>query len=129
MVTRYDPAEIPSVYHLDELPQFEKRPGVTQQYFRGLDTLVGFTHITPNKEPSEPHSHPWEQLNYVVEGECDFHVGDEVVTVSSGDLLVIPPDVPHTSEPPSGPCTICFVGPLREDYAAKINYQDEFEVE
>ena len=125
MVRPYDETEIPAVYSRDDMPVHESGPGVTQQYFRGLDTLVGFTTITAEKS-AEPHSHPWEQINYVLEGECEFNVGDETVSASVGDIFVVPPDVPHCAEPPEEPCTILFTGPLREDYAAKTDYQREF---
>lgn len=125
MVREYDSDEIPAVYAKEELPVHEGSTGVTQQYFRGLDTLVGFTRLTSEKTAS-PHSHPWEQINFVLEGACEFHVGDEVVRATAGDIFVIPPDVPHTAEPPTEPCEILFTGPLREDYAVKTEYQREF---
>lgn len=125
MVRDYLEDEIPAIYSRDEMPVHESSPGVTQQYFRGLDTLVGFTTLTPEKT-ANPHSHPWEQINFVLEGECDFHVGDEIVTVSEGDIFTIQPGVSHTAEPPEETCTIMFTGPLREDYAAKTEYQREF---
>lgn len=126
MVREYDSDEIPARYSRYELPTVEKREGVTQAYFRGLDILVGFTMIEPSKSPSEPHSHPWEQINYVLEGSCRFHVGDDVIDISEGDIFVIPPNVPHTSEPPEERCTIQFISPLREDYLSETSYQKEF---
>lgn len=125
MVRTYRKEEIPAVYSRDEIPDHESNPGVSQQYFRGLDTLVGFTTITPEKSPN-PHSHPWEQINFVLDGACEFRVGDEVVAASEGDIFVVPPEVSHTAEPPEAECTILFTGPLREDYAAKTEYQREF---
>lgn len=126
MVRNYDAEQVPAVYNRSTLPVTEKRPGVEQQYFRGLDTLIGFTRVQPGIEP-QPHHHPWEQLNFVLEGECDFRVGDEVVTITEGDMFVIPPGVSHATESVSEVTTICFIGPLREDYARETAYQTEFE--
>lgn len=126
MVRKYHRDEIPSVYNRSQLPHHEKREGVEQQYFRGLSTFVGFTTFD-ERGPGEPHSHPWEQLNFVVDGECRFRVGDEVIDVAEGDLFFIPPDVPHGADSLDGECTICFISPLREDYARFTDYQTEFE--
>jgi quercetin dioxygenase-like cupin family protein len=35
-------------------------------------------------------------VSYVVEGEVRFFVGDERADLAPGDMVTIPPDVPHT---------------------------------
>jgi quercetin dioxygenase-like cupin family protein len=49
------------------------------------------------------------------------------MTVGEGDMFVIPPGVSHNIEAVAEPTIICFMGPLREDYAPKTGYQAEFE--
>ncbi len=41
------------------------------------------------------HSHPHEQLTYVLEGEFEFTIGDETLIVKAGDTLYKQPDVMH----------------------------------
>ncbi len=36
-----------------------------------------------------------EETFYMLEGECEWHVGDEVVRATPGTYLFIPPGVPH----------------------------------
>jgi quercetin dioxygenase-like cupin family protein len=36
-----------------------------------------------------------EETFYVLEGECEWHVGDDVVRATPGTYLFIPPGVPH----------------------------------
>jgi len=50
----------------------------------------------PTKEPDPPHSHPHEQISYVVAGEVLFYLGDEPTRMGPGDLVTVPPDMPHT---------------------------------
>ena len=126
MVRDYHEDRIPAVYNRSELPATEKREGVEQQYFRGMNTLVGFTTAEAGIT-GQPHHHPWEQINFVVEGSCEFRVGDEVAAVREGDIFVIPPDVEHNVESVESSVTICFISPLREDYLPKTAYQEEFE--
>src|SRR6478609_8846190 len=36
-----------------------------------------------------------EETFYVIEGECEWHVGDETIRAIPGTFLFIPPGVPH----------------------------------
>lgn len=126
MVQHYDPEAIPQVYHIDDIPTHDTREGVQSRAFRGVDTMVGIGTLHPEME-AKPHSHPWEQVVYIVDGECDFHVGDEVVSVEEGNIFVIPPDVEHCAETTSDePCLNMDIWPLREDYLYRTEYQNEF---
>jgi quercetin dioxygenase-like cupin family protein len=41
------------------------------------------------------HVHDQEQATYVLSGELEFNLDGEHHALRSGDLIVIPPDVPH----------------------------------
>lgn len=41
------------------------------------------------------HSHPHEQLTYVLSGEFEFTIGDETKIVKAGDVLYKEPNVMH----------------------------------
>ncbi|MFC7167007.1 cupin domain-containing protein [Halospeciosus flavus] len=87
----YDRSEIPSVYNLEEVTPFRDEPGFQQVVFRGIDQMVGFSQVTPEKEDGEPHTHPYEQMNMLVEGRLDFLVDGERVELEPYDTLAIPP--------------------------------------
>jgi mannose-6-phosphate isomerase-like protein (cupin superfamily) len=42
------------------------------------------------------HRHPWMTWEVVVAGRIRARVGDETLELGAGDLLLTPPDVPHT---------------------------------
>lgn len=44
---------------------------------------------------SVPHA-PWDELEYVLDGEMEFRVGDERSSGGPGTLVTIPRGVPHT---------------------------------
>jgi quercetin dioxygenase-like cupin family protein len=50
----------------------------------------------PTGEPDPPHSHPHEQVSYVVSGELIVFIGDEQTRLAPGDMFTVPPDIPHT---------------------------------
>lgn len=129
MVRDYDESEIPSVYNLEEAPAVRDEPGFRQAVFRGIDQMLGFSIVGPDKPDSEPHSHPWEQMNYVAEGRIDFVVGDEVVTLEQHDVITIPPGIEHTSRAVADePAVLLAFWPLREDRLDATDYQDEFRI-
>jgi quercetin dioxygenase-like cupin family protein len=49
----------------------------------------------PAEAPDPPHSHPHEQISYVVSGRVEYFVGEERQTLEAGDMVTIPPHVPH----------------------------------
>jgi len=50
----------------------------------------------PTSEPDPPHSHPHEQVSYVVSGEVIVYIGEEATRMAPGDIFTVPPNVPHT---------------------------------
>jgi len=127
MSRSYDRSAIPSVYNLAEIEPYVEEPGFRQVFFRGIDRMVGFSQIGPERPEGEPHSHPYEQLNLLVEGRLDFLVDGERVELEPYDTLFIPPDVPHTSRAVDGEtATLLAFWPLREDRLDGTAYQREF---
>ena len=86
-----------SVYSWDALPKEVVRPGVSRTAFRGDGALMVMNWLEPGME-KKPHSHPFEQLAYVVRGRVRFEIGDDIVEVGPGEVVRIPPDVMHCGE-------------------------------
>lgn len=70
------------------------REGVAQKAFSGTDATLALHRLQPGHEP-RPHRHVNEQIAYIVSGTADFHVGDQVVRLAPGGIIVIPPNVMH----------------------------------
>jgi quercetin dioxygenase-like cupin family protein len=51
------------------------------------------------------HSHPEEQVSYVVEGELEFVVSGETRIVGPGMAVFIPSNAPHSARTRQGTCT------------------------
>jgi len=43
------------------------------------------------------HTHPGEEIIYVIEGTLEYDIGGKVVTVKAGDVLFVPAGTPHTA--------------------------------
>jgi quercetin dioxygenase-like cupin family protein len=109
------------VARLNEIPGVDARPGVVRQVFSGENATVAVTTLQPGHQ-QYPHSHPHEQIVYVMAGrKMRFVVGDEEAIVGAGDILVVPPGVEHYAENLGGDVVVDFsvFGPRRDDYAAE----------
>lgn len=73
------------------------REGVDRKAVSGEGATVALHRLMPGHEP-KPHAHTYEQIAYIVDGECDFHVGEDVVRLGPGGVVVIPPNVQHWAE-------------------------------
>ena len=51
-------------------------------------------HTLPGNGPSL-HTHPYEEVFIVQEGEVTFVVGTETLTVNGGNVVIVPPETPH----------------------------------
>jgi len=61
----------------------------------GAEQTFGVVRIEPGKR-NPLHLHPnCEELLYVIEGEADHKLGDEMFHLQAGDVIRIPRNVPH----------------------------------
>lgn len=62
------------------------------------------------------HSHPHEQMTYVLEGEFVFKIGNEEKIVKAGDVLYKQPDIEHGCLCLKKGKLIDIFTPIREDF-------------
>ncbi|MCM2680729.1 cupin domain-containing protein [Echinimonas agarilytica] len=62
------------------------------------------------------HSHPHEQLTYVLSGEFKFTVGDEVKTVRAGDTIYKQPNIMHGCVCTQAGTLLDTFTPMRKDF-------------
>ena len=58
--------------------------------------------VSEDREWVQFHSHPWDELTYVVDGEMEFRVGDTHAIGKAGTIVALPRDVPHSLRVPTG---------------------------
>lgn len=62
------------------------------------------------------HSHPHEQLVYILEGEADFTIAGETQRVRKGDSIYIEPDIEHGVKAISEFRALDVFSPQRDDF-------------
>jgi quercetin dioxygenase-like cupin family protein len=68
------------------------------------------------------HSHENEQLTYILEGALKFSLGEdgaEEITVSAGEVLLIPSNVSHKAEALEETLDVDIFSPPRQDWLDK----------
>ncbi|MEO0413124.1 MAG: cupin domain-containing protein [Pseudomonadota bacterium] len=108
----------------DGLPKEVVRRGVERAGFRGEQVLLVMNWLTPGMEVN-PHSHPFEQIAYIVQGRIKFTIEDEIYEVGAGEVIHIPANAVHCGEPIGE--DICMnldiFSPIREDYLHLVEAQ------
>jgi len=69
------------------------------------------------------HSHHNEQITYVLEGALKFWIDGKVIVVNSGEVLTIPPHMPHKAEALADTIDLDVFSPPRADW---INKTDKY---
>jgi quercetin dioxygenase-like cupin family protein len=70
------------------------------------------------------HAHDNEQFTYVVEGALKFWFGDdgkEEMVVAAGEVVVIPPNLPHRAEALHDTVEFDIFNPPRQDWLDKTD--------
>ena len=101
-------------YNFDGIEAVEKIPGVQAKIFHTERMTVAQYEFAPDTTLPE-HSHPHEQIAMVKEGEFELTVGGKIQRLSAGDMLVIPPNVPHSGHSVTAARVMDVFSPVRED--------------
>ena len=67
------------------------------------------------------HHHENEQLSYILEGALKFAIDGREVVVKAGEVLCIPPDMPHAAEALEDTLDLDIFYPPRADWLAKTD--------
>jgi quercetin dioxygenase-like cupin family protein len=67
------------------------------------------------------HSHHNEQITYVLEGALKFWIDGKELVVNAGEVLTIPPHMPHKAEALADTVDLDMFSPPRADWIAKTD--------
>ncbi len=90
-------------------------PGLTGFYAHGSNMTLGLVEIKAGSNLPK-HSHPHEQITFILEGQLDMTIGEEQCALTAGMFYVIPSNVPHGAVAVTDCKVIDVFNPVREDY-------------
>jgi len=67
------------------------------------------------------HSHHNEQITYVLEGALKFGIDGKEIVVNAGEVLTIPPNMPHSAEALADTVDLDIFNPPRADWINKTD--------
>ena len=115
----------PRLFNWHDLPRETVGNGFIDRCgFGGEGVIAVFNWVKPGYVP-RPHQHEFEQLVLILEGECNYRVGDEVFACERGSMVRIPPHTMHCIEVTGNRAVLNLdvFAPVREDYAHLLEHQ------
>ncbi len=107
---------------LKDVRREDMNPKIWRRVITGEKVMMAEIHIA--KGGRVPlHHHESEQISYVVEGALKFELDGREVIVRSGEVLVIPSNVPHKAEALEDTFDFDMFSPIRTDW---LTGQDDY---
>ena len=106
------------LHRWEDLPRERLNSLLERRLITGTNMMIA--HVYLEKGCIVPrHSHHNEQITYVLEGALKFLLGedqDQEVIVNAGEVLTIPPHVPHSAEALEDTLDVDIFNPPREGW-------------
>ncbi len=80
-----------------------------QIFLRGIGqgNVQVMEYVSTDREGPPVHTHEWDEIEIVIDGEAEFRVGNEVTTGGRGTVQFLPAGVPHAVRVPLGEAGSC----------------------
>ena len=95
---------------------FSPEPGLRRRILAHNPRLMLVQHHMEQGWVGARHSHPHDQLVYVISGLLEITVGDERFVVRGGDSFVVKGGVEHQASAPEPAVVLDVFTPTRDDY-------------
>jgi quercetin dioxygenase-like cupin family protein len=106
------------LHRWNDLPREQLKSDISRRLITGTNMMIA--HVYFKKGGEVPmHSHHNEQITYVLEGALKFLLGpeqDREVIVRAGEVLTIPPHLPHSAVALEDTLDVDIFNPPREDW-------------
>ena len=104
-----------TLYNWNQLDQEQLNPRVGRKCIHGSNMTIARLHLMKHAFVPE-HSHLNEQVSMVEQGALRFLFDGREQIVRAGEVLVIPPNVPHAAEALEDTTVVDVFSPPREDW-------------
>ncbi len=99
----------------DDIPVEPLSDLIGRQFLVGTNTMIA--RVLLSKGAHVPrHQHHNEQITYILSGALRFHIEGRDLTVAAGEVLCIPPNVPHEAWALEDTVDLDVFNPPRQDW-------------
>jgi quercetin dioxygenase-like cupin family protein len=124
------PASAATKYSWSTVPLEQVNPTLSRRIVTGKEVMVAHVHLKAGCVVPK-HHHVNEQVTYILQGAMRLWVGDKVdsrsdadgIVLTTGELLVIPSNVPHRAVALEDTLDMDVFAPPREDW---LNGTDDY---
>jgi len=102
----------------DQIPLEQLNPLIGRQFIVGTGTMIARVLLKQGAIVPMHHHHN-EQISYILEGALKFLIGDKEIIVRAGEVLCIPPNVPHEAHALEDTIDLDIFNPPRQDWIDK----------
>lgn len=104
------------ILHQSDVAPNELGGGVTRKILATGGTMMTVQFTFEKDAVGAPHSHPHEQVGYVVKGRFTITLGDQVDTIEEGDSYYVPSNIQHGVVALEDGILLDVFTPQREDF-------------
>jgi len=105
-------------FNWENMPREDLSKDISRRLITGENMMIA--HVYLDRGAIVPkHSHHNEQITYVLEGALKFLLGEDQETeivVAAGEVLTIPPNLPHSAIALEDTLDVDVFNPPREDW-------------
>jgi len=104
------------IWKPEGIPPRTLAPGVTAKIASGEKMMLSLVTLAPDAVVPT-HSHPHEQMGFMVSGTLEFTIEGETRTLSGSGMYLVHGGVPHAAKAgPGGAVALDAFSPPREEY-------------
>ena len=110
--------KLPSHHRWEDMEAESLKGTLTRRMITGTSMMIAEVRFAKG-DAVPKHAHHNEQITYITAGALHFKLGeaqDHEVTVRAGEVLVIPPNTPHSAYALEDTIDIDIFSPPREDW-------------
>jgi quercetin dioxygenase-like cupin family protein len=104
------------VIRTDDTAMTVPEPGLRRQVMATSDPMMLVRHRMEAGWVGARHSHPHEQLIYIVSGEITLIAGEDSYDLRAGDSMMIPGGMEHQASATAASEVLDVFTPARDDY-------------
>lgn len=110
----------PEFRHMPDIGGLDAAPGLVLRPFQGRNLMASYATFGPGVQ-APLHQHVQEQLTVVISGSLEFTVGNKTRWMRPGDIVSIPPMVPHAAKGgEGGAVAIDMFSPPRDGFQEMV---------
>ena len=103
------------IYEWNRLEKEQLSPTLARQVIHAGTMTVARLYLRKGSSVPE-HSHHNEQISMIEQGSLKFVIAGQETVVKAGQVLRIPPNVPHSAEAMEDSVAVDLFSPPREDW-------------